>query len=271
MADLLSLMVLPFLVSVVLVGIHAYLGLHVIQRGVIFVDLALAQVAALGATLGFLLGFGMHSTGSYLVSLIATLSAAAVFSYLKREDSEVPQEAIIGIVYAVSSAAAIICLSYAPEGGEELKALLVGHLLFVSSSDLLEVFIAYSVIGLIHWLFRKQFLLASFDLKEAKRIGMSIRLWDFFFYAIFGFVVTSSVKIAGVLLVFTMLIVPAVSGVLLAKSVVSRLLVGWGFGIVATSFGILTSYYFDLPTGAAIVCLFGVFLIIVYVALKPRK
>ena len=262
MNTIFDIMLLPFLACLILTGIHAYLGLHVIEREVIFVDLALDQIAAFGATLGLLWGFGLHSTTSYVIALGFTLVGAAIFAATRLRKPIVPQEALIGVVYAVASAAAILVLSRAPEGGEELKALLVGHLLFVEWPEILKILILYSFIGVIHWLVRKPLLLISQHPEQAFAQGVRVRWWDFLFYATFGFVVTSSVEMAGVLLVFSFLIVPSICGVLLANTVGRRLLVGWIVGTLTSVVGILASYWWDLPTGAAVVCAFGVSLVL---------
>ena len=268
MAAFLDLMTKPFLACLILTGVHAYLGLHVIEREVIFVDLALAQIASFGATLGFLWGFGLHSTGGYLTALSFTFIGAAIFAATRLQKPIVPQEALIGVAYAVAAAASILILSRAPEGGEELKALLVGHLLFVEWHEIIKIAVLYSIVGAIHYRFRKQFLLISQDPEKAFKSGMRVRLWDFLFYATFGFVVTSSVELAGVLLVFSFLIVPAVCGAFLAKSIGCRLTVGWVVGVATSMAGIAASYFWDLPTGATVVCAFGAALILCALARK---
>ena len=262
MNSFLVLMVRPFVACLILTGIHAYLGLHVIERGVIFVDLALAQIAAFGATLGFLWGFGLHSMAGYLVALAFTLVGAATFAATRLRRPIVPQEAFIGIVYAVSAAASVLVLSRAAEGGEELKALLVGHLLFVEWPEIFKVLALYSAIGIIHWLARRPLLQISQNPEAAFARGLRVRWWDFLFYATFGCVVTSSVEMAGVLLVFSFLIVPAVCGVLLADTVGQRLFVGWMVGVLTSMAGVVAAYAWDLPTGATVVCAFGVCLLI---------
>lgn len=262
MSEFLQLMGAPFAACLILTGIHAYLGLHVIERGVIFVDLALAQVAALGATVGFALGFGLHTTASYFMALGFTFVGAVVFALTRFRRPRVPQEAIIGIVYAVSASAAILILSRAPEGGEELKALLVGHLLFVDWPELVKMAAIYSLIGLVHWWARKPLLLISQQPQRAFDQGLRVRWWDLLFYATFGFVVTSSVEMAGVLLVFAFLIVPAVCAVWLADSIGRRLTLGWSIGVLTSVMGIIGSYVLDLPTGATVVCAFGLTLLI---------
>ena len=262
MSSFLQLMCRPFIACLILTGIHAYLGLHVIEREVIFVDLALAQIASFGATLGFLWGYGLHSTQGYVIALSFTLIGAAVFAMTRLRKPIVPQEALIGVVYAVAAAASILVLSRAPEGGEELKALLVGHLLFVDWPEILKTLLLYGGIGLVHWVARKPLLAISQDPEGAFAKGLRVRWWDFLFYATFGFVVTSSVELAGVLLVFSFLIVPAICGALLAESLGPRLLVGWVAGTLTSVAGIVASYVWDLPTGATVVCAFGVCLML---------
>ena len=262
MIDFLELMIKPFVACLILVGIHVYLGLHVVRRGVIFVDLALAQVSAFGATVGFLWGFGLDSIQSYICALGFTLLGAVIFTLTRSRKPVVPQEALIGIVYAISAAAAILVLSRAPEGGEELKAILVGHLLFVDWPEIVTILILYAAISIAHYFARSRLLLISDDPNEAFARGLRVRWWDFFFYATFGLVVTSAVQIVGVLLVFTFLIAPAVCGVFLADTVKTRLMVGWLTGMVTSTAGIAASFYWDLPTGATIVCAFGFTLVI---------
>ncbi len=263
MAEFLHLMAAPFAACLVLTGIHAYLGLHVIERQVIFVDLALAQIAALGSTVGFLFGFGLHHNANYLFALGFTFLGAAVFSLTRFREEKVPHEAIIGVVYAVAAAASILVLSRAAEGSEELKSLLVGHLLFVRWPEVGKMAAIYGAIGFLHWLFRRRLLFISQHPREAFDQGVPVRWWDLFFYVTFGVVVTSSVELAGVLLVFSFLIVPAICGVLLGKTVGGRLAIGWGIGALTSVLGITASYFLDLPTGAAVVCAFGLVLLAV--------
>jgi len=255
--EILPFLVLPFLASLILTGIHAYLGVHVVERGVIFVDLALAQIAALGATIAILAGMDPHGTGAYWISLAFTFMGALIFSFVRSATARIPLEAIIGITYAVASAAAILAMSKATGETEHLKDMLVGNILAVSRFEVIKTAVLYGVIGSFHYIFRKKFLLISIDPKAAQQQGISIRLWDFLFYASFGFVVTSSVAIAGVLLVFCYLIVPSVGAMLFADRIGSRLAIGWTMGTLVSALGIFLSVQMDLPTGAAIVCTFG--------------
>src|SRR6202023_1873203 len=208
--EILQFLILPFLASLILTGIHAYLGVHVVERGVIFVDLALAQIAALGATIAILVGMDPHGTGAYWMSLGFTFIGAAVFAFARTRRGHIPQEAFIGIAYAVASAAAILAMSKATGETEHLKDMLVGNILAVSRHDVIKTAVLYGCIGLFHFIFRKKFLAISLNHDNAEKLGINVRLWDFLFYASFGFVVTSSVAIAGVLLVFCYLVVPSV-------------------------------------------------------------
>lgn len=262
MIDIIQILLWPSLACLVLTGIHAYLGLHVVERGVIFVDLSLAQVAALGATVAFLAGYDLHGAGAYFFSLGFTLIGAALFSLTRARKSRIPQEAIIGIVYAVSAAASIVIMDRLPEGAEHIKHILVGNLLAVSPQEVLKMAVLYSVIGLLHWLWRKPFLILSTDPAQALRLGYRIRLWDFLFYATFGIVVTSSVAIAGVLLVFSYLVVPSVAAMLFSEKVGVRLAIGWALGTFVSLLGLCGSYWMDAPTGATVICAFGLALIL---------
>jgi len=254
---------LPAIVATLIIaGIHAYLGLHVVERGVIFVDLSLAQIASLGAAIAVWQGFDPHEPAIYWMSLAFTLIGALIFAVIKGQDAHIPQEAIIGISYAVASAAVILTMSKATGEAEHLKDMLVGNILSVQWPEVWLTGGIYLVIGIFHWVFRKRFLEISMDAKAVAARGISVRFWDFLFYASFGFVVTRSVAIAGVLLVFCYLIVPSVGAMLWARTIGSRLAIGWVMGILVSVLGMYFSVQFDLPTGATIVCTFGLVLIV---------
>ncbi len=204
----------------------------------------------------------------YWVSLGFTFIGAAVFSLLHSQKSRIPQEAIIGICYAVASAASIVAMSSSSSQAEHLQHMLVGNILAVSWPEVLKTAILYGVVGAFHYVFRQKFLLISMDRNRAAAEGLSVRFWDFLFYASFGFVVTSSVSIAGVLLVFCYLIVPSVAAMLYADRVGPRLAIGWTMGTVVSALGVFLSLQLDLPTGATIVCTFGIVLLLM-AALKP--
>jgi len=259
--DLLALMWVPFLMCLVLTGIHAYLGFHVIAREVVFVDIALAQIAALGATAAFLFGYDLETWESYEFGLGFTILGALVLALTRSRRRQVSQEAVIGVVYAVSSAAAVLLADRSPHGAEHLRGMLVGSILSVSSREVLKVAALYSAIGVLHWFCRRPFFLISTDPTAAYREGWRVRWWDFLFYASFGVVVTSSVRIAGVLLVFSYLIVPALAGIILGGRIGARLMIGWAFGTFVSVAAMVASATLDLPTGATVVCAFGLALL----------
>jgi zinc/manganese transport system permease protein len=270
-ADLLALMWMPFLMCLVLTGIHAYLGFHVIAREVVFVDIALAQIAALGATAAFLVGYELETWPSYAAGLTFTILGALVLALTRSRRGLVSHEAVIGVVYAVSAAGAVLLADRAPHGAEHLRGMLVGSLLSVRGTEVLKVAGLYAVIGLFHWLCHRPFFLISTDPDRAYREGWRVRGWDFLFYASFGVVVTSSVRIAGVLLVFSYLIVPALAGILMARGIGGRLAVGWAFGAGVSVVAMLASAALDLPTGATVVCAFGASLLLLGLALRVRR
>jgi zinc/manganese transport system permease protein len=262
--DMFLFLLAPFVASLILTGIHAYLGVHVVERGVIFVDLALAQIAALGATVAILVGMSPHGAGSYWISLAFTFIGAAIFAFARTRRGRIPQEAFIGIAYAVASGAAILLMSKATGETEHLKDMLVGNILAVSWGDVRKTALLYGAVGLFHYIFRKKFLLISMNHGKEENLGFNVRLWDFAFYASFGFVVTSSVAIAGVLLVFCYLIVPSVAAMLFADRIGPRLAIGWTMGTLVSALGCFLSVWGDLPTGATIVVSFGGVLVLMF-------
>jgi len=257
----------PFLACLVLTGIHVYLGLHVLARGIVFVDLALAQLAALGVTVALLAGHPIQSQAAYWYALSFTVGGSLLFSVSRSRRAAIPQEAFIGIVYAVSAAVAVLVIDRAPQGSEHIKQLLVGSILTVSPADVGAMALLYLAVGVVHWLARRPLLQISFNPDAAAARGLWVPTWDFLFYATFGLVVTSSVRIAGVLLVFSYLVVPAAAAALLSETVAGRLIIGWILGFIVSVFGLFASAEWDLPTGAAVVATFGAALAVVALAL----
>jgi zinc/manganese transport system permease protein len=269
--DLVALLWAPLLMCLVLTGIHAYLGIHVIAREVIFVDIAMAQIAALGATAAFLAGFDLDSRVSWIAALACTLLGAIVLTLTRTRERHLSQEAVIGVVYAVSAAGAVLLADRAPHGAEHVRAMLVGNILTVRPDEVGRVALLYAVVGAVHWLCRRPLLLISTDPGAAFRQGWRVRWWDLLFYATFGLVVASSVRIGGVLLVFSYLIVPSLAGIALGGSVASRLVIGWTFGAVVSVLGIAGSAMLDLPTGATVVCAFGLALAALWALRWPAR
>lgn len=266
---MLEFMLAPFVACMVLVAIHSYLGLHVIARGVIFVDLSLAQMAALGSVIALIAGFAPDSRTAFLFSLVFTALGAALFASTRNwTRGRVPHEAIIGIVYVMASAAAMLVAEKAPRGAEAIHDVLVGSIIWVTWPVILMKTLAYAGLGLLHYLLRRRFLTISFEPEEAEHSGWRIHWWDFWFYVTFGLAVTISVPIAGVLMVFTMLVVPATIAFLFTRNIRRLVAISWGAGALASFLGLWLSYVGDFPTGPLIVCMYGVLLLAAGVARK---
>lgn len=251
----------PLAMCLVLTGIHGYLGIHVLSRKVIFVDLALAQIAALGSTVAVLLGYDPEQAADavtvYLFSLGFTIVGAAIFALTRMRHEKVPQEAFIGIVYATASALALLLLARSPGESEHIKQMLVGNILLVTWPTIVKTAAIYAAIGAFHFAFRRQFLEISADADAAAARGRNVPLWDFLFYASFGLVITSSVAIAGVLLVFTFLVVPAAIAFMFSERLPIRVALAWAMGTACSAAGMLVSYFGDLPTGPSVVVCFA--------------
>ena len=265
MNEFLSVMAPAMVASFLLAAIYVYFGIHIVRRGVIFVDLALAQVAAMGGTVAFLAGYPLEGQGAYLFSLAFAFFGSIVFTLTRAREDAVSQEAIIGIVYAFAAAATVLLVDKAPHGAEHIKYLLVGNILWVSWSTIGQLLAVVLIVGLFHFFFRHNFFLVSFDPEQARSQGISVALWDLLFYLSLAWTVTTSVQAAGVLLIFSFLIVPAVCGLLLSSGFGMSLLIGWLVGAGVSLAGSALSYAWDLPTGATIICTFGVTLLLVAV------
>ena len=271
--ELFTFMKWPLIACLILPWLLVYLGLHIVEREIIFVDLALAQIAALGSSLSIVFGYDVHDWQSYAFSVVFTLVGAIIFTLTRTQSHRVPQEALIGIIYVVAAAAGILALSKSAGGSEELQRSMIGELLVVTPREIFQTFALFVVVGIVHFLFRKKFLTISFEPEVAAARGISVRWWDFLFYALFGLVVTSFVHIGGVLLVFSYLIIPAICAAYLAKSLVSRLAVGWLIATLASIASLYVTTQVDLPLGAAIVCGLGLMLLLTigFSALRKTK
>ncbi|MCB4791463.1 MAG: metal ABC transporter permease [Elusimicrobia bacterium] len=252
------------ILCLMLTGIYVYFGYHVVRRGVIFVDLSLAQVAALGSSVGVLLGWGHeYPVQNYIVSLIFTLLGAVLFVLFRSKKERVPIEALIGITYAGAIALTLLVLEHSATGTEEIKEMLAGALLTVAPKELLFIAVLCLVVGFFHWLAKNKLFLVTDNPEIACCNGMRLWWWDFVFYSTFGFVVTSSVKVAGVLLVFALLIIPAVSATAAVDGTFKRLIFGWFFGITGCVGGLELSLRLDWSASPSIVAVFLCMLIII--------
>jgi zinc/manganese transport system permease protein len=253
--------------------VHGYLGLHVLLRQVIFVDLALAQIAALGTVIAFLRGHEVGSAASFAYSLGAAVIGALIFSFTRTRETRVPQEALIGITYVIASAAAILVADRAPEGAEHIKELLAGSILWVTWPTVVKDLVIYSAVGLFHYVFRRRFILITEQPDRAAAEGMKVWFWDFLFYLSFGVVITLSVEIAGVLMVFSYLVAPAIIALNASDRWGKRIGIAWAVGFLASAAGLIASYQVDFPSGPAIVCSLGLVLLLfgAWRLLRPRR
>lgn len=311
--DSLPFLVAPLVACLVIAALHCYMGLHVIKRGVIFVDLALAQCAALGAAVALLIGPLISASGEHheahadelspeltlaaqmeaatrplnenctaaaasesrarshheehdrwlaqAMSVAFALLGAVLLSFGRFRSERVPHEAVIGIVFVVGAAVSVLILSKAPHGHERMEAMLVGNILFVRWPQIAIMALLYLVLGAFHFTLRKPFLEITRDVAAADRAGRRVRLWDCLFYGTFALMVTQSVSIAGLLVVFSYLIIPAACAALLAERFGSQLGIAWLVSALTTAAGLLVSAVADLPTGSSLVGCFGVVLV----------
>src|SRR5215475_9912585 len=259
LGEALSFLLYPFAASVAFVLIHAYLGVHVLRRNIIFADLALAQLSALGATVAFALGYAPVSPAGFAYAFAFTTLGALLLTATRALSRFVSQEAFVGILYVAATAAAVLVVDRSPQGAEHVKKILIGSILTVEPPELVKFAALYGAIGLLHWLARRPMLAIATEAQPAGRSPLAVSLWDFLFFLSFGVVVTSSVTTAGVLLVFSFLIVPAVIGMIFSRELHVVLPIAWGVGIVASATGLAGSYLLDLPTGAAMVTAFALF------------
>lgn len=262
MLDILTFLAAPFAACLLMVGILGYLGLHVLLRKVIFVDLALAQIAAMGTVIAFLFGHEPGSTTAFAFSLGTAFLGAAVFSWSRTRREKVPQEAIIGITYVLASAATILIADRAPEGAEHIKELLAGTILWVTWPTVVKDLVVFAAVGLFHFAFRRRFILISEEPEAAFDQGIRVRWWDFLFYLSFGVVITLSVEIGGVLMVFAYLVAPAIIALASSNRWIVRGAIAWALGSLASAVGLAASYQWDFPSGPAIVCALGLFLVL---------
>jgi zinc/manganese transport system permease protein len=262
LSDAIAFLALPFAASVLFVLIHAYLGVHVLRRKIVFADLALAQLSALGATVAFANGYSTTSAAGFAYALLFTAIGAALLTFTRGLARFVSQEAFVGILYVVATAATILVVDRSPQGAEHVKRILVGSVLTVDAADVAKFAVLYAAIGVLHWLVRRPLLALSSESAPAGRTRVAVWTWDFCFFLSFGIVVTSSVTTAGVLLVFSFLIVPAVVGAIFSGKLYVVLLIAWGVGITASAAGLAGSYMLDLPTGAAMVVALAAFLLL---------
>lgn len=263
MIDLIVFMLPPLVACLAILLIHAYLGIHVLKREIIFVDLALAQIAALGTTFGFFMGISVGDNLSLLFSFGFVVVGSAVFALTRMRKQRIPQEAIIGIVYAIATSLAILVADRAPGGAEHIKEILTGSILWITWPTIWKILSVYAVVAAFHWVFRHKFLSISEDyVGAANQHGWWVKFWDFLFYVSFGIIIVLSIRVAGIMMVFSFLVVPAAISMLFSDRWNIKLLIGWAAGLLASILGLYFSYTYDFPSGPAIVSFLGVLLVL---------
>ena len=263
MQDLVQLLTIPFFICLAITGISGYLGIHVLKREIIFIDIALAQIAAVGSIAAFILFKSPHhSVFSHICAFGFTLLAAAFYAVIRRNILQISLETVIGISYAISASAALFLLALSGEGHSHVEHMLTGSILWAKWSDVLLCCIVFSTIGFLFYLFRKPFDRISDDYHGAIAKKMKAVWWDFLFYALFGIVITIIVRIAGVVVVFSYLIIPATISAIFSQRWRIRLIIAWGFGAAASIMGLVFSYYFDFSVGPSVVAFLGLALIV---------
>lgn len=258
----LSFLLYPFLACIALVLIHAYFGVHILERGIIFVDIAMAQFIGIGIALSFYLGYENH----YLLAVVFAFFGALILALAKKVEKIVNLEAFIGVFYVFSFAAAVLILDKSPHGAEEFKSILNGNILWVLPKDVLYAYLLYFLIGTLHVVFREKFSSLTFE-------GRKNLFWEFVFFLTFGLVLVKSVVMAGVLTVFSFLIIPALIGRLFTKNFLKTLFTGYGTGTFATLLALFLSFKFDLPTSTLIVTIMSVtfFILLGFRAIRPHQ
>jgi zinc/manganese transport system permease protein len=271
MWDILQFLLPAFVAFLTLVGIHSYLGIHVLQREIIFIDIALAQVAAVGTTLAHTAWHAEeHSFVAYLSSLGLTLIAAFFFTKVKKRVTQIPQEAVIGVSYAIAAAGALFIMALSTGSDVHMEHMLTGSILWAGWSDILTCAAVYGGVGIFHYIFRHRFIKVSEDYSQAVKEGINVELWDFLFYATVGLVVTHAVRIAGVLVVFALLVIPATISAMYAESWKNRIIIAYVLGLIVSILGLSFSYVADFSAGPSVVAFLGIALLLAAIFNKKR-
>lgn len=266
----LEILIPAFVVCLLMLLTHSYFGLHVLSRGIIFVDLALAQIAALGISIAFLFGEETHGHTAQIYAFVATLTASFLFARLRHLPNKVAREVTIGCVYVVSTSLSIVILSRSSQGMEELKSLLNGNILWVSWEEIGVLFVSYALVMLLHRIYRQKFYELSFKEEQGNGTGF---LWEFLFFVSFSIIITLAVNLTGILLVFAFLIIPAFSASLLKKGFQAQLIFSWVLGLIGSATGLFIAFNHDLPVGATIVSALGGIPVVIglYLLVRSKK
>ncbi|MFC1477127.1 metal ABC transporter permease [candidate division KSB1 bacterium] len=262
MLDIILFLAPPITICILFAGILSYFGNHILTRGIIFIDIALAQIAALGTMIGLLLGFAEGARSLEIISLVFTLAIISVFAMTKFEKQVIPQEAIIGIIYGLGLGLATLLSEKIPGGSNFITKTITGNILWVTWDQVFWTFLLFAAIAVLHVLLRKHFVKISESRENLPYSIGKVRFYELIFYITFSIVVVRAVPIGGIFLVFTLLIAPTAMATLFTQNWTARFIWSWIIGILGSMAGIYISYTFNISNGPAIVCMLGVFVFI---------
>ena len=241
-------------VSILMGLLLSYLGVHVVGRGIVFVDLALGQISMLGVAFA-----NFVEKDPTVISIVFTMVGAFLLSFVNVKDKRLKQEAIIGIVYAVACAATVLLISKAPHGEADISEVLFGSLFTVTTTQIEVMALVFGAIGVVHIVFRKKFfeLTEKFENHQVEHIGV-FNLWNFLFYLSIGLAIVLAVRAGGVIPVFSYIVVPPVAAILLTRKKTGLVFIAMALSVVGSFFGIYFSTHFDFPAGSSVVAILGV-------------
>ena len=263
MLENLQFLSVPIVACVLMAGILSYFGNHILTRGIIFIDVALAQIAALGTMIGIFIGAAEESMSVELVSLVFTLLVVSLFALTKFEKQKIPQEAIIGIIYGVSLGVAMLFAEYIPGGSNYITKTITGNILWCTWDDIWSCLIVFVSIGVIHIFLGKNFIKISESKDKFPFSAKKVRTMELIFYITFGIVIVKAVPVGGIFLVFTLLIAPTSIATFFTQKWKYRFLWSWVIGVIGSVAGMIVSYHLDISNGPMIVCLLGVSVFII--------
>lgn len=251
-------MAAPALGCMVMTLIFTYFGIHVLRRGIVFIDLSMAQLAALGTTVAFAMNVEEHSYGSILFSMGFVFLGALFFTLARYIAPRISQEAVIGIIYVLAASLAVIVADRSPRAAEHIQHTLNGSILWITWGGVLKLFTAFVILGGFLWISRKSFYKCSTQSNSPEPYTRNQALWDFIFYLMLGLAIVACIETAGIFLIFTLLIIPAACGIQMFDSLGKQWVTGIALGILVSWVGLAISFAYDLPTGSTLVCAFGI-------------
>jgi len=272
MLPIIQILGLPLLACILMSAILGYLGIHVLKREVIFIDIALAQIAAVGSIAAHLV-FEVHgdSTVAYICALGCVLLSAAFYAVIRNRITQISLEAVIGISYAIAAAGTLFLVGIAPGGHVHVQQILSGSLLWTNWRDIVLSLLVFSAVGACFYFFRKPLNRLSNNYQKAHAEGLKTAMWDFVFYMLLGIVITLTVQMAGIVVVFAFLIIPSTISALFSSHWGIRMLIGWAVTAVASVSGLLFAYYLDFSIGPAVALFLGGELIIAALCCRQRN